>query len=380
MWERLRTTSRFSFVNISKVVHVVMDDVIDMEQVNRDNWYSDRNHLPKSRTYFCRYHENLQTSKGVSRMRHWALHTGHLSNEDIFISADVDEVMSPSALQQLKWCSIEEEIIFGALWMPLGSLDRAYKIEFHVEGRPHTFGLPTIYKWGGVASGKYDGSRLQSKWRKKRDKYVAGGMHMTHTAFLPNAILKRISASERKKTEVYNFFEDLYTDISIDDLNNQQHILTRLDYVQDWIFPWTLDPLSSSPDVDPHIPWFLACNQERYPYWYGHPDPRNADLLAALQCQQIKTATKSLFFEEGCFDTPSSIRPTKPCLSGWQKENRSLYPSYTGPFDIFSCNMTGVGVMSKHGVRLGLVEVVISQCIYCFVWYLYSQSFSHLLL
>ena len=31
MWERLRMLPRFSFVNTSKVVHVVMDDVIDME-------------------------------------------------------------------------------------------------------------------------------------------------------------------------------------------------------------------------------------------------------------------------------------------------------------------------------------------------------------
>ena len=38
MWERLRHLSRFSFVNTSKVVHVVMDDVIDMEQVKKDIW------------------------------------------------------------------------------------------------------------------------------------------------------------------------------------------------------------------------------------------------------------------------------------------------------------------------------------------------------
>ena len=38
MWERLRTMSRFSFVNTSKVVHVVMDDVIDMRQIEEDIW------------------------------------------------------------------------------------------------------------------------------------------------------------------------------------------------------------------------------------------------------------------------------------------------------------------------------------------------------
>ena len=38
MWERLRLLPRFSFVNTSKVVHVVMDDVIDMDEVQRDIW------------------------------------------------------------------------------------------------------------------------------------------------------------------------------------------------------------------------------------------------------------------------------------------------------------------------------------------------------
>ena len=34
----------------------------------------------------------------------------------------------------------------GALWMPLGKLERALRTDFPVYGRPHTFSLPTIYK------------------------------------------------------------------------------------------------------------------------------------------------------------------------------------------------------------------------------------------
>ena len=252
-------------------------------------------------------------------MKSWALHTGHLSPDDLFISADVDEVMSPSALQQLRWCRIDEEIIFGALWMPLGSLDRAYKIEFHVEGKPHTFGLPTIYKWSVIESGKYDGSRMQSKWKGRRDKYVAGGLHMTHTAYLPNAILKRITATERFE-KIGNFFEDIYQGVGLEDLNKQQDLVYTLDYVQDWLFPMLVDPLSSSPDAEPHVPWFLACNAERYPYWHGRADPRNTAFLAALQCSgQYSSQPTKLFIEEGCYDESASHSHTRPCLSGWIK-------------------------------------------------------------
>ena len=37
-------------------------------------------------------------------------------------------------------------IVKGALWMPLGKLDRALRTDFPVHARPHTFSLPTIYK------------------------------------------------------------------------------------------------------------------------------------------------------------------------------------------------------------------------------------------
>ena len=29
-----------------------------------------------------------------------------------------------------------------------------------------------------------------------------------------------------------------------------------------------------------YIPWWLACNPQRFPYWFGQPDPRNQELVA----------------------------------------------------------------------------------------------------
>ena len=29
-----------------------------------------------------------------------------------------------------------------------------------------------------------------------------------------------------------------------------------------------------------YIPWWLACNPQRFPYWFGQPDPRNKELVA----------------------------------------------------------------------------------------------------
>ena len=49
-----------------------------------------------------------QTEVGVERIKYWSETEGHLQDDDLFISADVDEVMSPAALQQLKWCQTKE--------------------------------------------------------------------------------------------------------------------------------------------------------------------------------------------------------------------------------------------------------------------------------
>ena len=121
-------SERFEFVDQKKIVHVVMDDVVDRKKIAADEWY----------------HELKQTDIGVKRVKNWSQYDGHLGDGDIFISADVDEVMSGAALQKLRWCETKQvrgqggwgtintihcycyiqSPLFGALWMPLGSLDR----------------------------------------------------------------------------------------------------------------------------------------------------------------------------------------------------------------------------------------------------------------
>ena len=43
------------------------------------------------------------------------------------------------------------------------------------------------------------------------------------------------------------------------------------------------DLVESVSDVSASLPWFLACNPSRFPYWWGRPDPRNMHLLTAMR-------------------------------------------------------------------------------------------------
>jgi len=265
MWERLKYEERFKFVNQSKVIHIIVDDIIDSDKAKDDMWYV----------------EKLQTQLGISQISSWNEKSGNLDADDLFISADVDEVMSRSALFKLKWCQTSSNIISGSLWMPLGNFNRALRSDFPVVGKPHSYGLPTIYKWEDVASGHYDGSRLQVYFpqvaKGPRDKHVSGGLHMTSSAYLPAFMLKELTATETRGYVNLQFLERL----TAEDLEEEQEDLYNLANKKFWLN--STDPIETVTDIDKYIPWFLECNQERFPYWYGRMDPRNGDFLKAMK-------------------------------------------------------------------------------------------------
>ena len=83
----------------------------------------------------------------MAAVRRWAgQHAGVLGPEDVVISADVDEVLSRAALHHLRHCGLAGPVLAGALVMPLGNLDTAFRSDYPVAGRPHSYAEPTIYQ------------------------------------------------------------------------------------------------------------------------------------------------------------------------------------------------------------------------------------------
>ena len=91
-------------------------------------------------------------------MRDWSLETGGIRDDDTFLSADVDEIMSRGALHKLQWSETSADVLFGALWMPMGNIMKALRSHFPVLGQPHTFSMPTIYQWKSIKENKFDGN------------------------------------------------------------------------------------------------------------------------------------------------------------------------------------------------------------------------------
>ena len=91
-------------------------------------------------THLCtnRQAEFDQTDTGVMRIRAIFDNLGLVTEDVVFVSGDVDEVMSRSvvrttlfppltsphiyreAVRELAWCELTGEVAWGGLWMPMG--------------------------------------------------------------------------------------------------------------------------------------------------------------------------------------------------------------------------------------------------------------------
>lgn len=51
-----------------------------------------------------------------------------------------------------------------------------------------------------------------------------------------------------------------------------------------------IDNVSAITDMERYVPWYLDCNRDRYPYWFGKLDSRNKILFESLQNYFNKTS------------------------------------------------------------------------------------------
>ena len=119
---------------------------------------------------------------------------------------------------------------------------------------------------------------------------------MTNPAFLPNALLKEITGTEYQ-SKIPSFFNANH---NLKELNRHQGRIFTLANKAGWLK--RIDPISSVTDIISNLPWWLACNQARYPYWFGQSDPRNELLLKAMQSEPSQKNSNTLNIARGTTD------------------------------------------------------------------------------
>jgi len=180
-----------------------------------------------------------------------------------------------------RWCELSDTVVSSAIWMPMGRLDAAIQTDWPAPRMPLSLALPTVYAWDEVALGRMAGGRMHSLAKDRPAgawKTTRGGMHMTNPAFMPLVMVKELTATEYAG-------QQQWANTTLASLNQAQEEAYALKERPQWRA--RMHDLGTLPAEErawlAHVPWWLACNPLRFPYWYGKPEPRNAALLYVLQ-------------------------------------------------------------------------------------------------
>jgi len=131
LWPQLRLEPRFARF-AAKISHVVAPRASSSSNI----WHG----------------EERSTRAGMEHI--WSRRTAwQLQPWDRVISADTDEILGQPTLHRLRWCGLMHPSGVGAgLWMPMGTLDRAFAPDWTAGGYRYAYATPTIYEWRHLAA------------------------------------------------------------------------------------------------------------------------------------------------------------------------------------------------------------------------------------
>ena len=72
-------------------------------------------------------YENNQQETALERVKAMLRSSPEFSEDDLLISADMDEMVSRDVLQSLKHCQLRHGVLSAALIMPMGNFDFAFR-------------------------------------------------------------------------------------------------------------------------------------------------------------------------------------------------------------------------------------------------------------
>jgi len=127
----------------------------------------------------------------IERIKEIVNSSDEFGDEDLIIFADIDEMISREVLHSLKHCQLRHGVLSGAIIMPMGNFDLAFRSDFPVPNKPHSFGRATIVQWNLLFSGLHSGGRQTPK-----QFYVTGGVHLTANSYAVTTLLKQLTCTE----------------------------------------------------------------------------------------------------------------------------------------------------------------------------------------
>eukprot|EP00038_Savillea_parva_P013394 m.8222 g.8222 ORF g.8222 m.8222 type:complete len:489 (+) comp2514_c0_seq1:241-1707(+) len=258
-WDRIVNQSRFDGLRDMVVYRSTMPaSFITADRARQDAmWASER----------------AQERYGLDDMKQWL--GSRLKDTDVVVMGSPDEVLSRHIMHSLVHCELRDSMVGAAIGFPFGFVERAFRPDFRPRGLTYSFTLPTAYSVGRFPWDKI----IRYFDPPNKHMYVQGGMHLTGYTLLAAALIKDVSTTDHdgKVVRIQHLCQDgpakLRADIRARYLSSEGGRATDVT---------SLSPQEQASYV---VPWFLACNRERYPTWFKDTktvDPRDDDVFAAV--------------------------------------------------------------------------------------------------
>eukprot|EP00128_Syssomonas_multiformis_P017639 Colp12_sorted_trinity150504_noHs@30333 len=245
-----------------KLVHNVYDD-------SRVGWID---HV-KADLITDRVDWTLDAQQHQLGLRYLREHFAWLSDDDIIIWGDGDEVADPGLLLHMKHCEITTHDIF-----PLATNTPFYMSDFRwlfqtdwppSYNYPYSFAMPTLWSYRTLKELSQDPGMDLRRHKPKNPwpELPPGGYHVSSFAYPPSLMFKLLSTTE-------------YGDAS----QIPRDMVEWMTLLQRSPHPWPCHRIHSAGNTLPdaytkwgythRAPWFVQQNPERY--WYLHLDDRHA--------------------------------------------------------------------------------------------------------
>ena len=137
MWDILKKTERYSFVPENKVMHIpigkakvkkklTVEPILFTEHIFFLNQAILALNVSFENDIWV--FENTEWKMAIEDVRNHIKSSGEFGPDDIIIFADIDEMLSRKVLNSLKHCELRHGVLSGAIIMPMGNLDLAFRL------------------------------------------------------------------------------------------------------------------------------------------------------------------------------------------------------------------------------------------------------------
>ena len=140
----MRNTERFNFISRQQAQEISIGlyvDTCSMKAIFKSKNFTDMSGSNQKDIWFY----ELNTEKIATDMiKKQVNSTVEIDDDDVVIFADIDEMMSRRTIHLLKHCQLKHGVLSGAITMPMGNFNLAFRTDFPVEGKPHSLGRTTV--------------------------------------------------------------------------------------------------------------------------------------------------------------------------------------------------------------------------------------------